>query len=143
MLKLLRRARRPASTIRVLGKVGKSATGIEARKLPGLRLHVRAIVRDGTAAFVGSQSLRKLELDGRREVGVIVSDTAGRQADAAEVFEGDWERQTKAACEAARPSGGSRSSQRQRTRQGEDKPSKACRPAQRRDSAGYSACAAG
>ena len=62
----------------------------------GLRLHVRAIIRDGAAAFVGSQSLRKLELDGRREVGVILSDTSVAKR-MTEVFEGDWERsQTKA-----------------------------------------------
>src|SRR6185369_12989944 len=60
--------------IRMFGKLGRGASGIEARKLPDLRLHVRAIVRDGEAAFIGSQSLRKLELDGRREIGVIVSD---------------------------------------------------------------------
>jgi cardiolipin synthase len=46
-------------------------------------------VRDGTAAFVGSQSLRKLELDGRREVGLIVSDTAVAKR-MQEVFEADW-----------------------------------------------------
>ena len=43
--------------------------GFDARAFPGKRLHVRAIVRDGRRAFVGSQSLRKLELDERREVG--------------------------------------------------------------------------
>ncbi len=59
------------------------------RKLPDLRLHVRAIVRDGTTAFVGSQSLRKLELDGRREVGVIVTDTRVVKRMQA-VFEADW-----------------------------------------------------
>jgi hypothetical protein len=37
--------------------------------MPTHRLHVRAMARDGDAAFVGSQSLRALELDGRREVG--------------------------------------------------------------------------
>ena len=57
--------------------------------MPALRLHVRAMVRDGSAAFVGSQSLRKLELDGRREVGVIVSDTAIAKR-MQEVFEADW-----------------------------------------------------
>jgi phosphatidylserine/phosphatidylglycerophosphate/cardiolipin synthase-like enzyme len=51
---------------------------------------VRAIVRDGSTAFVGSQSLRKLELDGRREVGVIVSDTAIAKR-MQEVFEADWQ----------------------------------------------------
>ena len=89
MLKLLQARARDGVEIRVLGKAGKGVIGIDARKMPGLRLHVRAIVRDGAAAFVGSQSLRKVELDGRREVGVIVSDTAlakGMQ----EVFEADW-----------------------------------------------------
>jgi len=75
--------------IRMFGKLGKGATGIDARKLPDLRLHVRAIIRDGGAVFVGSQSLRKLELDGRREIGVITSDEriAKKMRD---VFEADW-----------------------------------------------------
>ena len=42
---------------------------LTAEKYPGRRLHVRAIVRDGRHAFVGSQSLRKIELERRREVG--------------------------------------------------------------------------
>jgi phosphatidylserine/phosphatidylglycerophosphate/cardiolipin synthase-like enzyme len=47
------------------------------------------MVRDSTAAFVGSQSLRKLELDGRREVGVIVTDSRiARKIQT--VFEADW-----------------------------------------------------
>jgi phosphatidylserine/phosphatidylglycerophosphate/cardiolipin synthase-like enzyme len=75
--------------IRMFGKLGKGATGIDARKLPDLRLHVRAMIRDGSSVFVGSQSLRKLELDGRREIGVIVSDDriAKKMRD---VFEADW-----------------------------------------------------
>ena len=40
-------------------------------------------------SFIGSQSLRKLELDGRREVGVIVTDPAAAKKIAA-VFEADW-----------------------------------------------------
>jgi phosphatidylserine/phosphatidylglycerophosphate/cardiolipin synthase-like enzyme len=75
--------------IRVIGKVDKRLGEVETRKLADLRLHVRAIVRDGEAAFVGSQSLRKTELDARREVGVIVTD--GRIArKIADVFESDW-----------------------------------------------------
>jgi phosphatidylserine/phosphatidylglycerophosphate/cardiolipin synthase-like enzyme len=77
--------------IRVIGKIEKSLTGVEARKLPDLRLHVRAMVRDGSTAFIGSQSLRKLELDGRREVGVIINDT--RLAKKIQsIFETDWAR---------------------------------------------------
>ena len=76
--------------IRVIGKLEKPLEGIETRKLLDMRLHVRAIVRDGTMAFVGSQSLRKLELDGRREVGLIVQDLRVTQRIRA-VFESDWE----------------------------------------------------
>jgi phosphatidylserine/phosphatidylglycerophosphate/cardiolipin synthase-like enzyme len=89
MLKLLDARAKDGVEIRVLGKVSTGASGIDARKMPGLRLHVRAMVRDGTTAFVGSQSLRKLELDGRREVGVIVSDPAVAKR-LQEVFESDW-----------------------------------------------------
>ncbi len=89
MLKLLAERAKAGVEIRMFGKLGKGATGIEARKLPELRLHVRAMVRDGTAAFVGSQSLRKLELEGRREVGVIVTDSRIARK-IATVFEADW-----------------------------------------------------
>ena len=91
MLKALQARVKDGVEIRVLGKVGKGTAGIESRKLPGLRLHVRAMVRDGCATFVGSMSLRKLELDGRREVGVIVSDVAIAKR-VQEVFESDWQK---------------------------------------------------
>ena len=89
MLRLLAERAKAGVEIRMFGKLGKAASGIEARKLPDLRLHVRAMIRDGAAAFVGSQSLRKLELDGRREIGVIVSDEriAKKMRD---IFEADW-----------------------------------------------------
>jgi len=75
--------------IRIIGRLEKPLDGVKVRKLADLRLHVRAIVRDGEAAFVGSQSLRKLELDGRREVGIVVNDASvARQI--ASVFEDDW-----------------------------------------------------
>ena len=89
MLKALQARAKFGVEIRVLGKVGKGASGIDARKMPDLRLHVRAIIRDGAAAFVGSQSLRKLELDTRREVGLILADTAVAKR-MQEVFDADW-----------------------------------------------------
>ena len=75
MLALLERKASRGVRIRILGKLEKkwSGAGFEAHGCPG-RLHVRAIVRDGRRAFVGSQSLRKLELDERREVGIIIRD---------------------------------------------------------------------
>lgn len=89
MLRLLAERAKAGVEIRMFGKTGKGASGIEARKLPDLRLHVRAIVRDASAVFIGSQSLRKLELDGRREVGVIVDDEKIAKK-VREVFESDW-----------------------------------------------------
>ena len=62
---------------------------IKSEKYPGRRLHIRAIIRDGKRAFIGSQSLRRLELEKRREVGVIVTDElVVRQMQ--DVFEKDW-----------------------------------------------------
>ena len=54
-----------------------------------MRLHAQAILRDGEAMFLGSQSLRSLELDARREVGLIIEDPAVARH-ALETFEADW-----------------------------------------------------
>jgi phosphatidylserine/phosphatidylglycerophosphate/cardiolipin synthase-like enzyme len=89
MLRLLAERAKAGVEIRMFGKLGKGATGIDARKLPDLRLHVRAIVRDGCAVFIGSQSLRKLELDGRREIGVVADDERVAKK-VRDVFEADW-----------------------------------------------------
>jgi phosphatidylserine/phosphatidylglycerophosphate/cardiolipin synthase-like enzyme len=75
--------------IRVIGEVEKPLPGVECRSLAFLRLHVRAIVRDGESVFIGSQSLRRLELDGRREVGVIVTDPRIAKK-VQSVFDTDW-----------------------------------------------------
>jgi cardiolipin synthase A/B len=89
ILRQLAERAKDGAEIRMFGKLGKGAAGIDARKLPDLRLHVRAMIRDRSAVFVGSQSLRKLELDGRRELGVIVSDERIAKK-MREVFEADW-----------------------------------------------------
>jgi phosphatidylserine/phosphatidylglycerophosphate/cardiolipin synthase-like enzyme len=75
MLKLLNERAKKGVDVRVLGKVGKKAD-FPHDKLADKRLHVRAMIRDGRDAFIGSQSLRKLELDSRREVGIIVRNAA-------------------------------------------------------------------
>src|SRR4029450_9466329 len=67
----------------------KRARGtLRVQKSP-IRLHVRAAVRDCNEAFVGSQSLRALELDGRREVGILTKDQKVVKA-IADQFEADW-----------------------------------------------------
>jgi phosphatidylserine/phosphatidylglycerophosphate/cardiolipin synthase-like enzyme len=82
--------------IRILGRLEKANRDIKVRKLGTLRLHVRAIIRDGRAAFIGSQSLRKLELEGRREVGIIIRN-GGVVRKIQTVFESDWESSRKKA----------------------------------------------
>jgi phosphatidylserine/phosphatidylglycerophosphate/cardiolipin synthase-like enzyme len=86
--------------IRILGALEKDISGIKVRKLGPMRLHVRAIVRDGAEAFVGSQSLRKLELEGRREVGIIVKN-GGIVRKLMATFEEDWRRSKKKAISGA------------------------------------------
>lgn len=91
MIALLARQADRGVVIRVIGKLEKKwqRTGLDVRELAGRRLHVRAIVRDGRRAFLGSQSLRKLELDERREVGIIIRENAVVQK-IQKTFERDW-----------------------------------------------------
>lgn len=91
MIRLLRLRIKAGVDVRVIGKVGRRAGDIHVQKMPSGRLHVRAIIRDGDTAFVGSQSLRALELDARREVGLFVKDPKIVKA-MQEVFEEDWAR---------------------------------------------------
>jgi len=90
ILRLMKELATNGVQIRILGKLEKKWQGehFDARPFPG-RLHVRAIVRDGQRAFVGSQSLRKLELDERREVGLIVR-ARPIVKELQRVFEEDW-----------------------------------------------------
>jgi phosphatidylserine/phosphatidylglycerophosphate/cardiolipin synthase-like enzyme len=104
MLELLQRKMAKGVEVRILGKLESkwSDAGFDARPFPGKRLHVRAIIRDGRRAFVGSQSLRKLELDGRREVGLIVREQAIiRKLE--KTFERDWRETTPVGKIAAKP----------------------------------------
>jgi len=74
--------------VRIIGKVSARA-GLTAAKCPIRRLHVRALIRDGKQAFVGSQSLRARELDQRREIGIIINEPRVVKG-LLSVFEEDW-----------------------------------------------------
>jgi cardiolipin synthase A/B len=88
MLRLIVERIKTGVDVRILGRV-EAKWNVKSEKYPGKRLHIRAIIRDGKRGFVGSQSLRRLELDKRREVGVIVTDVSVvRQMQ--EIFEKDW-----------------------------------------------------
>ena len=88
MLKILTERSKAGVDVRVIGKV-ESKWNLKSEKYPGKRLHIRAIIRDGKRAFMGSQSLRRLELEKRREVGVIVTDEEV-VAQMRAIFEEDW-----------------------------------------------------
>jgi cardiolipin synthase len=90
IIRLLEARARAGVAIRIIGKLKTKSVALPPAKMLSMRLHTRSIVRDGTWAFVGSQSLRSLELDARREVGIIFRDpkVVGRIA---RTFEDDWE----------------------------------------------------
>ena len=89
MIRLLKQLSSEGKALRVIGRIGGKAGEVPVRKL-GMRLHCRTMVRDQRDVFIGSQSLRKEELDDRREVGVIVSDREIASVIRA-TFEADWD----------------------------------------------------
>jgi phosphatidylserine/phosphatidylglycerophosphate/cardiolipin synthase-like enzyme len=89
MLRLLQDRVKAGVDVRIIGKVAKKGEGLKAEKMPSLRLHLRAMLRDGQDMFLGSMSLRGVELDKRREVGVIVKERAAAKQ-FRDLFEEDW-----------------------------------------------------
>ena len=89
MIAILEERSRAGVDIRILGRMTQRIPGVEVRKLASIRLHTRSIVRDRSFAFIGSQSLRALELDARREVGVIFRDTRVVNR-IVQTFQADW-----------------------------------------------------
>jgi phosphatidylserine/phosphatidylglycerophosphate/cardiolipin synthase-like enzyme len=88
MLRIIAERIKKGVDVRVIGKV-EAKWNLKSERFAGKRLHIRAIIRDGKRAFMGSQSLRRLELEKRREVGVIITDQAVVR-EMKEVFEDDW-----------------------------------------------------
>ena len=93
MLRVLEDRARAGVEIRIIGRVDGRYKFTQQR-LAQRRLHTRTIIRDRRQAFIGSQSLRPLELDARRELGLIVRD-AGVIKRLVETFESDWEAAAK------------------------------------------------
>jgi cardiolipin synthase A/B len=87
--KLLKQLAADEVDVRVIGKFKGAGDPIGVRPLKSLRLHARTIIRDGSRAFVGSQSLRRPELNQRREVGVVITNAAVARK-LRDVFEADW-----------------------------------------------------
>ncbi|HVF91979.1 MAG TPA: phospholipase D-like domain-containing protein [Blastocatellia bacterium] len=62
---------------------------LHVKKLSRYKLHAKCVVVDGARFFVGSQNLRAVSLDRRREVGILVEDDAmSRRIE--RVFDEDW-----------------------------------------------------
>lgn len=88
MLRILEERARAGVNVQIIGEMGRKSE-LVVRRLKRLRLHTRVIIRDGKQAFLGSQSLRKMELDERREIGIIVGGAKVVSALIA-VFQDDW-----------------------------------------------------
>lgn len=89
MIAVLKERAGKGVTVRVIGKLKGTIDNLSVRPPAGFRLHVRAAIRDGTRAFVGSMSLRTVELDKRREIGVLVTNPSVARK-LMRVFEADW-----------------------------------------------------
>jgi phosphatidylserine/phosphatidylglycerophosphate/cardiolipin synthase-like enzyme len=96
MIRLLLDRVRAGVDVRVLGHVAKAGASITSARLSGRRLHVRTLIADSRRAFVGSQSLKRLELDRRREVGLVIRDRKV-VSQLETLFAEDWSRSSKAA----------------------------------------------
>jgi len=88
MMRILEDRCQAGVKVKIIGHVVRSKY-LTARSLRRMRLHTRVVVRDSKQAFLGSQSLRKLELDARREIGIIVSNPKVVSS-LATIFEDDW-----------------------------------------------------
>ncbi|HEX5411260.1 MAG TPA: phospholipase D-like domain-containing protein [Terriglobia bacterium] len=96
MIHLLQQRARAGVEVRVIGKMSHNHAEITVRKMANMRLHTRTIIRDRRRAFIGSQSLRAIELDGRREAGLIFHDGKALGG-LVKIFEKDWETATSGA----------------------------------------------
>ncbi len=89
MLKHLESQAKAGIEIKVIGATSRPIKGVSVRPMPLIRLHTQAIIRDGKEVFFGSQSLRKVELDQRREIGLITDDKEAIKSFYL-IFEMDW-----------------------------------------------------
>ena len=96
MIKLLEARAKAGVDIRIIGRLTRRSAPLKAHKLRPMRLHTRTIIRDGHQAFIGSQSLREVELGSRREVGVIFRDPKIISR-ISKLFEDDWTASERAA----------------------------------------------
>ena len=90
IMRLLEDHAKAGLDIKIIGSLMARSANLAVSPLTSMRLHTRTIIRDGSQAFVGSQSLREPELDLRREIGIIVREPSVVKGLAA-TFAEDWE----------------------------------------------------
>jgi len=90
MIRILEERAKAGVEVQIIGRLTHKSAKVQARRLCAMRLHTRTIIRDGVQAFIGSQSLRELELNARREIGVIFRDRKS-VAQLTKTFAEDWE----------------------------------------------------
>jgi phosphatidylserine/phosphatidylglycerophosphate/cardiolipin synthase-like enzyme len=94
MIAIIKERAEAGVKVRILGRVEQKwvdEVPWRVKAFKTMKLHVRCIIRDRETAFVGSQSLRKLELDQRREVGLITKDRRTVQQMAL-LVDADWKK---------------------------------------------------
>jgi len=96
MLRLLDARAQADVEIKVIGRLSHANPKLDVRRLSIMRLHTRTIIRDGNQAFIGSQSLREMELGSRREVGIVFRDKKIVNT-LAKIFHEDWDAIQRAA----------------------------------------------
>lgn len=89
MIRVLEERAKAGVEVRIIGRLTRRSSRLAAHKLRPMRLHTRTILRDGQQVFIGSQSLRELELGARREIGIIFRDPkiASRLV---KLYQDDW-----------------------------------------------------
>jgi len=90
MLGIISERAKAGVDVRLIGSIVSRNSSLKVAPLASMRLHTRTIIRDGRAAFIGSQSLRQPELDLRREVGITVVDSK-IVSELVSTFEKDWD----------------------------------------------------
>ncbi len=95
MIRLLEERAKAGVDVKILGRLSRKSSKLDWHKLGSMRLHTRTILRDGNQAFIGSQSLRELELGARREVGIIFRD-AKIVSRLSKIYLEDWDAPARA-----------------------------------------------
>ncbi len=89
MVRLLEERAKAGVDVKIIGRLTKRGSKLSVRRLAQRRLHTRTIIRDGRQGFIGSQSLRELELNARREIGLIFREPK-IVSRLCKIFEEDW-----------------------------------------------------